>query len=124
MPKFRTGETVYINSGWLTAEKCTVVELAPDKSSTGEDIYTVNSTVNHGTFCAVENCMFAVKKDAVDAARKERQKKTEIYMSGIRTLEDLIAFPMKHCFNGEEYTDEEAMEAYRIRAEELTGVKL
>ena len=46
------------------------------------------------------------------------------YKSEIKNLEDLLRFPLKHCFCGEEYTDYEALSAYKARVTELTEIVL
>lgn len=42
----------------------------------------------------------------------------------IKNLNDLLAFPLDHCFCGEEYTDYDAIKAYKERTFELTGIHL
>ena len=44
------------------------------------------------------------------------------YKREIKNLNDLLQFPLHHCFCGDEYTDWEAVEAYKTRVKELTGL--
>ena len=46
------------------------------------------------------------------------------YCSKINTIEDLVKFPINHCLNGEEYTNNEAYQAYKIKVKELVGIDL
>ena len=124
MQKFENGTIVFVNGSWNTAEKCIVTNFVENESSTHQNVYLVNSIDTGGTFGAAEDCIFDTKEAALDADSKRRQSKIDSYKSEIKTLEDLLRFPMNHCFNGDEYTDWEAMTAYQIRAKELTGVDL
>lgn len=42
-----------------------------------------------------------------------------MYKESIKTVEDLINFPLSHCFCGEEYTEYEVIAAYKERAKEF-----
>ena len=58
--------------------------------------------------------------DEIKAAIKEKYKNDiQKYKNDIKNVEDLINFPLNHCFCGEEYTDYEAVQAYKERAKEL-----
>lgn len=61
-------------------------------------------------------------KDAFDAIDSKRKESIDNYKAEIKTVEDLVAFPLNHCFCGEEYTDYEAMAAYKIRCMELLNI--
>lgn len=125
MQKFTNNTTVYVNSTYNTAEKCEVVGYVEYESSTGQSVYKLHSADNHGTFCATEDCIFATKEDACKAYEEASAELVERYKSEIRTLRDLLEFPLSHCLAcGEEYTEYEAQKAYRIRANELTGLIL
>ena len=54
-----------------------------------------------------------------EAIKNEWNESVNNYKNQIKNIEDLINFPLHHCFNGEEYTNEEAMYAYKERAKEL-----
>lgn len=119
-PRFQNHEIVYVNSTYHVAEKCEVSELA------GWDVdvpmYSLHSLENHGTFAATEDHIFRTKEAALKAYNEFRNKLIEEYKAEIRTLEDLLKFPLSHCFCGEEYTDYEARDAYIARLKELTNI--
>ena len=122
MFRFENGRTVFVNSTYNTAEECTVVSFTEHESSTGESVYVVHSTVNGGTFGVTADNVFPSKLKALAAAEIERQNKISEYKREIKNLNDLLQFPLHHCFCGDEYTDWEAVEAYKTRAKELTGL--
>ncbi len=125
MQKFKNNAIVYVNSVYNIAEKCEVVNCVESKSDTGKNYYKVHSIDNYGTFGVAENCVFATKEDAQKAYYKLSAKRVEQYKKEIKTLKDLLEFPLTHCLAcGDEYTDYDAQRAYRIRANELTGIVL
>lgn len=124
MQKFKNGDTVYVNDAWSKEDECIITGYVEHESSTGECVYIVNSVTNGYTFCATEACVFATKKEAHQANIQYITSQIEKYKAEIKDINDLIRFPLKYCFNGEEYTDYEAMKAYKIRAKELIGIDL
>lgn len=68
--------------------------------------------------------LWANPEEAYNAIEKEFNDLVEKYKIEIKTIEDLIAFPLEHCFDGEEYTEDEAIKAYKIRAKELLNIDL
>lgn len=68
--------------------------------------------------------LWANPEEAYNAIEKEFNDLVEKHKNEIKTIEDLIAFPLEHCFDGEEYTDYEAIKAYKIRAKELLNIDL
>lgn len=68
--------------------------------------------------------VFPSPVDAYALSDKIKDNCIKGYCQNIKTIEDLIHFPLKHCLNGEEYTDNNAVEAYKIRAKELLDIKL
>ena len=121
--KFKKGMTVYVNSTWSVAEKCTILDYIENESGTNKKFYKVHSSVHGGTFGATEDCIFATKEEACKAYLNASTQLINKYKSEIRNLEDLLRFPLKHCFCGE-YTDYEALSAYKARATELTEIVL
>lgn len=124
MRKFQDGTTVFVNGTWNKKEECIVTGYIENESSTGKNVYKVQSQVNGGTFGATEDCVFATLEEAHFANIKKSDELISKYKAGIKDMNDLLRFPLEHCFNGEEYTEYEAMEAYKIRANELTGTVL
>lgn len=68
--------------------------------------------------------LYTSAKSAYDNYYKEQNKKIKKYCSEINTIEDLVKFPINHCLNGEEYTDNEAYQAYKIKVKEFVGIDL
>lgn len=56
-------------------------------------------------------------------ATKESQEWVDDYKKEITDIASLVAFPISHTFYAEEYTDYEAIRAYKERAKEL-GFKI
>lgn len=63
--------------------------------------------------------MFSTAKLAYEIVEKKENELIQKYCEEIKTLEDLINFPLSHCISGEEYTNWEARKAYELRAKEL-----
>jgi len=123
--KFADNEIVYVNSTYNIAEKCKITKFVQKESSVNKSVYALKSLDNLGSFAAIEECIFKTKEDALKAYKESSNKLIEKYKNEIKTLEDLIKFPLSHCIAcAEEYTEEEAREAYEIRAKELIGILL
>lgn len=120
--KFNDKDVVFVNGTWNTAEKCEITGFVEKESSTGKPVYIVYSLDNYGTFGATEDCIFDTKENAISAYKTAFKTKVKSYCKQIKTLEDLVKFPVSHCLDGAEYTDYPALEAYEIRAKEITGV--
>lgn len=63
--------------------------------------------------------MFATKHEAIEAIKKANQKIVDDYKKEITDIASLVVFPLSHTFYAEEYTDYEAIRAYKERAKEL-----
>ena len=122
MLKPKLGDIVYVNNAWTVAEKCEVTEIG-DKDADDEYFY-VHSLDNVGSFCALRSDIYATKEEAIAAYQEKSAKNVEQYKKEIKGLKELLEFPLTHCLNGEEYTDYDAIEAYKIMASELTGIVL
>ncbi|SEF90931.1 hypothetical protein [Lachnospira multipara] len=123
--KFADNEIVYVNSTYNIAEKCKITKFVQKESRVNKPVYALHSLDNYGSFAATEDCIFKTKEDAIKSYKTSSNKLVEKYKNEIRTLEELIKFPLSHCIAcGEEYTEEEAREAYKIRAKEITGILL
>ena len=68
--------------------------------------------------------LYASVESAHHAHCIEQHKHIKKYCNEIHTMEDLVRFPLRHCLNGEEYTDNEAYEAYKMKVKELVGTDL
>lgn len=63
--------------------------------------------------------LFVTKEEAIAAAKQESQDWVDDYKKEITDIASLVAFPLSHTFYAEEYTDYEAIRAYKERAKEL-----
>ncbi len=81
------------------------------------DIYEKESFV--GTTTQPLNNLFATKYEAIEAIKKSRQAWIDTYKKEITDIASLVAFPLSHPFGAEEYTNYEAIRAYKERAKEL-----
>ena len=68
--------------------------------------------------------LYTSAESAYNAYCIEQDKKIKKYCNEINTIEDLVKFPVNHCLNGEEYTNNEAYQAYKIKVKELVGIDL
>lgn len=121
--KFKNGDVVFVNGTWNTAEKCKITGFVEKESSTGKPVYTLHSLDNYGTFGATEDCIFDTKENAISAHKTAFKIKVKSYCEQIRTLSDLVRFPIDNCLCGED-TDYAAFEAYTIKAKEILNTTL
>ena len=81
------------------------------------------SEKNSDIICTNSNIVFAYLDDALDYKEKERQYIISQYQHEIKTIEDLLKFPLNYQLNGDNY-DECALEAYKQKAKELCNIEL
>ena len=72
-----------------------------------------------GTTHQSPNNLFTTEEEAIAAVEEENRKIVDDYKAEIADIASLVAFPITHPFGMEEYTDYEAIRAYRERAKEL-----
>lgn len=121
--KFEKDSIVYVNSPYHVGEKCKVTGHEKQKQST-RVFYHVKSIDSIGCFAVPDDRVFATKEEALEAYKTEIENRVRRYKEEIKTLEDLLRFPLNHCFMGEEYTDYEAIRAYKERVKELMNIDL
>lgn len=65
---------------------------------------------------------------SVDETKKAIEEKfandVQALKDSIKTIEDLLMFPLLHCLCGEEYTEYEAIHAYKAKVKELLNIDL
>lgn len=125
----KTGDIVYFYEIWSDAVvKGRVAEI----SELGVKVKCLCCVDENGeqvceqygiTSYAKEKLFFSAQ-EAYDAHTKQSHDKLCEYCKEIETVADLIQFPLKHCLNGEEYTDQIARQAYEIRAKDLLGIEI
>ena len=124
---FNIGQEVFYQEFWSRSIiKAKIVSFNEDKTAANiQDICHPMLPEDDVCYRAIGSRTYPVDQlyDSLDAIRdalnKEWKHNINVYKEQIKTVEDLINFPLNHCFNGEEYTDEEAMCAYKERAKEL-----
>ena len=122
--KFKDNEIVYVNTTYNTAEQCRIL-FVQKVFETNELVYALRSLNNFVTFTAAEECIFKTKEDAVKSYEESTSKLVKKYKDEIKTLEDLVKFPLSHCiYGGGKYMDKGAREAYKIKAKEITGIDI
>lgn len=79
---------------------------------------------DRGSYSIKEENVFNSREEAIKIINERSQKQVEDFISQIDTIEDLVVFMYNHnvCV-AEEYTDWEAREAAKIKAEEF-GIEL
>lgn len=122
MAKFAIGDIVFVNSPYNVAEKCKVDNLNP--YLTEGTVYYVQSVDNAGSFYTSEDTIFETKDKAIEAQNRKHAELVKFYREGIKDLKTLLEFPLRHCFDGGEYTEYAAKEAYILKVKELTGIDL
>jgi hypothetical protein len=121
--KFKDNEIVYVNA-YNVAEQCRIL-FVQKVFETKELVYALRSLNNFGTFTAAEECIFKTKEDAIKSYEESTNKLVKKYKEEIRTLEDLVKFPLSHCiYGGGKYMDKGAREVYKIKAKEITGIDI
>ena len=118
----KKGQKIYFNQTWVGETWGKVIEYR----TTEKGVRYIAVQAENG---ASIGCLPEDAYATADELRKANEVKFEAdvknYMDSIKTLEDLIRFPMNNLVCGaEEYQNYEAREAYRRRAKELTGVDL
>lgn len=85
-----------------------------------ERIIDDESEYEYGEFKAFEDMIFPSYEQLVSYLDAQRKQQIETYCNSIKTLNDLLKFPLENCIsNGEEYVDWIAREAYIKRAKDF-----
>lgn len=102
---------------WGKVTKITKFDNNEDGIEVTGEVYEKESAA--GTITQPLNNLFATKHEAIEAIKKANQEWVDEYKKEITDIASLVAFPLSHTFYAEEYTDYEAIRAYRERAKEL-----
>lgn len=127
---FAIGQNVYVYESWSGNIIKAKVKGSRDPDT---DIYNIDfiEIVNRagqtvdtfgGTSCREAKDIWNTAEEAFAELDRRSERITECYIKSIKTVEDLILFPLQHCICGGEYEDFEAEMAYKIRAKELLGI--
>lgn len=102
---------------WGRVTKITKFDNNEDGIEVRGEVYEKGSAP--GTTTQPLDNLYATKEEAIEAIRKSNQAQVDTYKKEITDIASLVAFPITHPFGMEEYTDYEAIRAYRERAKEL-----
>lgn len=102
---------------WGKVTKITKFDNNEDGIEVTGEVYEKESAA--GTTTQPLNNLFATKHEAIEAIKKANQEWVDEYKKEITDIASLVAFPLSHTFYAEEYTDYEAIRAYKERAKEL-----
>lgn len=102
---------------WGKVTKITKFDNNEDGIEVRGEVYEKGSAP--GTTTQPLDNLYATKEEAIEAIRKSNQAQVDTYKKEITDIASLVAFPITHPFGMEEYTDYEAIRAYRERAKEL-----
>lgn len=85
---------------------------------------SLDATIGNGSASA--GCTSKLK--ALATAEHKRQanvseQRISEYKEEIKSLHDLLQFPLKHCLCGDGYTDFDAIDAYKTKVKELIGIE-
>lgn len=65
------------------------------------------------------NDIFTTREQCIQAVAEKNNQLVAAYKAEITDINSLVNFPLNHSFGAEEYTDYEAIRAYKERAAEL-----
>ena len=74
--------------------------------------------LSQNMYCSIDECDTSCD-NLFSKLRIKSDEQVDKYYKEIKTLRDLLEFPINHCINGEEYTDENAATAYKIKIKEV-----
>ncbi len=124
----KINQKVWLKEHWTERIVCGFVSEITKRSDNEDYIieikgksYSEDSFI--GTTHQLPNNLFVTKEEAIAVTKKANQKRVDNYKAEITDIASLVAFPLSHTFYAEEYTDYEAIKAYKERAKEL-GFKI
>lgn len=118
----KIGQTVYFQEHWSEViQEAKVTDILPmedQKRYPGKKYAKLKCRI--GTCGASLENIYPSFKACQEAVRKTFIEKVEKYKAEIKTVRDLIIFPLEHTVSdAEEYSNDAARRAYKERAEEL-----
>lgn len=124
------GDTVYFYEHWgHSVEKGTIKEFKDCdgvKCAEVKSIEAVNENGEkvgntYGTSTRALQHLYGTAKEVFEAHRNKSEATVRQYCKEIKDVGDLLTFPLYNCLNGEEYTNYDAIKAFKQRAKELLG---
>lgn len=120
----KINQKVWFKEAWTKRIVCGFVSEITRRADNEEHIIKVKGkSYLEDSFIGITHQLpdnlFATKEEAIAAAKQESQDWVDDYKKEITDIASLVAFPLSHTFYAEEYTDYEAIRAYKERAKEL-----
>lgn len=120
----KINQKVWFKESWTERIVCGFVSEITRRADNEEHIIKVKGkSYLEDSFIGITHQLpdnlFATKEEAIAAAKQESQDWVDDYKKEITDIASLVAFPLSHTFYAEEYTDYEAIRAYKERAKEL-----
>lgn len=125
----KVGDKVYIQEHWTgLVFRGKVYEVGEEGVLVhGENFIDLDGSdaeTFYGSTGGTWDNVYLTPEEAFEAIKRKNLEKIKKYCDEIVDVKTLIEFPTNHCFCGEEYTNYEALEAYKIRAKELLGIDI
>lgn len=122
--KIKINQKVWFKENWTERIVCGFVSDITRRSDNKDHIIKIKGkSYLEDSFIGITHQspdnLFTTKEKAITAAKKESQEWVDNYKAEITDIASLVAFPLSHTFYAEEYTDYEAIRAYKERAKEL-----
>lgn len=120
----KIGQKVWFKEHWTERIVCGFVTKVERHLSNENYIVEINGSSHLkdsflGTTHQSPNNLFTTEEEAIAAVEEENQKIVDDYKTEITDIASLVAFPLLHPFGAEEYTNYEAIRAYKERTKEL-----
>lgn len=120
----KINQKVWFKETWTERIVCGFVsEITRHSDNEGHIIKVKGKSYLEDSFIGITHQspdnLFVTKEEAIAAAKQESQDWVDDYKKEITDIASLVAFPLSHTFYAEEYTDYEAIRAYKERAKEL-----
>lgn len=127
-----SGQVVYFVSR-IGIEKCSIISFGSENNG-GYIKVQHNGTVDYngkeicptyGESYVKESDLFLTLEEAIHSVKKSEEERINRYKNSIKTLKDLIEFPIFVSFDdGDGCQDGLVVKAYTERAQELLGIEL
>lgn len=128
---YKIGQVVYYHEVWSDSICSGIIESIETINNTIaiglEDVGVVDKNCNivcptPGHTCREPKDLYPTVAAAYNDIERKNNLRVQQWCKEIKTVEDLVRFPLQHSLNGEEYTDHNARKAYQIRAKELLNI--
>lgn len=114
----KIGKSVYYQEPWSRCiEIAKIIEII-------DDTVVKLKCETYGTRNYPIDKLYTSVDELKKAIKEKFANDVQALKNSIKTIEDLLIFPLLHCLCGEEYTEYEAIHAYKAKAKELLNIDL